>query len=241
MLEISDLHVSYGTTRAVRGLDLSVPEGGRVALLGANGAGKSSTLRAISGLVEHSGTIRFDGVDIGSWKPDRIARAGLIHVPEGRHIFGPLTVADNLRMGEVARGDRAPTHTYDDVLDLFPALSKLIERPGWMLSGGEQQMVVLGRAILGSPRLLMLDEPSLGLAPAIVSMVFEALKAIGDTTTVLLVEQSTTLALDFCERASVLANGRAVMEDEAASLRSRTDLVDAYLGTASVVDTGARA
>lgn len=233
MLEIHDLHVSYGTTHAVQGVDLLVPEGGRRALLGANGAGKSSILRAVSGLAAAKGSIRFDGQDISSWKADRIARAGLIHVPEGRHIFGSLTVTDNLRMGEVARGDRPATHSFDDVVDLFPALTKLLQRPGWMLSGGEQQMVVLGRAVLGAPRLLMLDEPSLGLAPAVVSLVFDALGQISDTTTVLLVEQSTSLALDFCDRATVLANGVVVMEDEAAALRARADLVDAYLGTAS--------
>lgn len=230
LLELSDVHVRYGTTHAVRGLDLTVDAGEVVCLLGPNGAGKTSALHAVSGLVPCEGTIRFDGNDIRGWGVARLARAGLIHVPEGRHVFPTLSVHENLQMGEVARAKRRARYGFDDVYDLLPALRPLRRRSGFALSGGEQQMVALGRALIASPRLLLLDEPSLGLAPSVTKVVYEALREITADTPVLLVEQKTSDALELADRGIVLVTGQPVIRGDAAQLADRQAMVASYLG-----------
>jgi len=229
MLEISELHVNYGTTIAVDGINLSVGEGELVALLGPNGAGKTSTLQAISGVTPSRGRITFDGNDLRRITPDALARLGLIHVPEGRRVFGNLSVHENLQVGRTARSGR---HGFDidDVYDLFPALVPLQSRGGWALSGGEQQMVAIGRALVAAPRMLLLDEPSLGLAPVVVKAVFAALAQVGRHVPMLLVEQNTTRALELCSRASVLVNGTIAVEAPTSELTDRTAMLETYLG-----------
>lgn len=234
MLEVRGLDVSYGPTHAVAGLDLDVGAGEAVALLGPNGAGKTSTLRALSGLLPHGGRVVFDGVDVRRLGVEGAARRGLVHVPEGRHVFPTLTVNENLQVGMTAAGRRSSGYTIDDVYDLFPPLAGLRRREGWSLSGGEQQMVALGRALVAAPRLLLLDEPSLGLAPIVVKAVYRALEVVRATTPILLVEQNTTHALRLCQRAVVLVNGRAVLAGTSAELVDRGALVDAYLGTTTI-------
>jgi len=229
MLEVENLFVSYGPTEAVRGVSLTVPSRGVVALLGANGAGKSSVLKAISRLVSYRGTVRFDGVELQGRDPAKIASLGLIHVPEGRRIFATLTVEENLRMGECARGGRPSRFSLADVYDLFPALARLRHRGGWSLSGGEQQMLAIGRGLLAAPRLLLLDEPSLGLSPAIIKSVYGVLRDISATVPMLLVEQSTTDALTMANHAYVLANGVVVIDAPTTELRDKSVLLDSYL------------
>jgi len=234
MLEVRELRVRYGTTEAVRGIDLDLAAGEAVALIGPNGAGKTSTLRAISSLVEHEGTVRLDGEDLRERSADRIARDGLIHVPEGRHVFPTLTVTENLKMGALARSRRSGATSMDEVFDLFPLLVPLAARQGYALSGGEQQMVALGRALMGAPRVLLLDEPSLGLAPVVARAVFDALAQITERTSILLVEQNTQLALGLCDRAMVVVDGEVVLRGAAAELSDRDALLASYLGRTDV-------
>lgn len=230
MLELRDLHVRYGTTHAVHGIDLQVDAGEAVALLGANGAGKTSTLRAISQLVPNEGTVQFDGKPLRGMAVEEIARLGLIHVPEGRHVFGDLTVQENLEIGTTARGGRSGGYTFDEVYALFPMLVPLRDRLGYALSGGEQQMVALGRALVGAPRLLLVDEPSLGLAPIVADAVADALIQIRSTTALLVVEQNVHLALRVCQRAAVLAHGDIVLRKDSSELHDRDALLSSYLG-----------
>jgi branched-chain amino acid transport system ATP-binding protein len=230
MLEVRDLEVGYGPVEAVRGIDLDVDSGEVVALIGPNGAGKTSTLRAISGLVTYSGSIHFDGVDCRRLGVEGAARRGLIHVPEGRRVMATLSVHENLLVGTVARRRRPEGFGVDDVYDLFPALRPLRKRAGWALSGGEQQMVALGRALVAGPRLLLLDEPSLGLAPKLARTVFEALGEIATRTPMLLVEQNTAMAQQISNRAVVVVNGRVVLAGSAEELGDRAALVSSYLG-----------
>jgi branched-chain amino acid transport system ATP-binding protein len=230
MLEVTGLGVSYGNTRALDGFSFDVGAGEAVALLGANGAGKTSTLRALSRLIGADGTIVFDGEDVTRIPPQELARRGLVHVPEGRHVFSTLTVNDNLLVGATARTKRKPLFTLDTVYDVFPALAKLRKRYGWSLSGGEQQMVAVGRALLSSPRLLMLDEPSLGLAPVVVKAVYKALAEIKNEMSILLVEQNASVALTLCDRGHVLLSGKPVLSGSAAELNNREALLDSYLG-----------
>ena len=230
MLHVKGLHVRYGTTHAVRGIDLDVEPGEGLALLGANGAGKTSTLRAVSGLVQYEGTVRFDGRDLRGIAPEEIARLGLIHVPEGRHIFSDLNVHENLQLGTTARSGRKGGFSFDDVYDLFPTLSKLRGRLGFALSGGEQQMVALGRALVGAPRMLLVDEPSLGLAPIVAQVVTDALVEVRSRTPVLVVEQNVNLALRVCGRAAVLGAGIVRLRATAEELHDRDALLSSYLG-----------
>jgi branched-chain amino acid transport system ATP-binding protein len=230
MLEVEGLHVRYGTTHAVRGIDLSVEAGQAVALLGPNGAGKTSTLHAISNLVPSRGTIRFDGEDISKAAAEDIARRGLIQVREGRHVFPDLTVHENLQIGTTARRGRDGGFSFDDVYDLFPMLVPLRKRLGYALSGGEQQMVALGRALVASPRLMLVDEPSLGLAPVIADTVAAALAEVRTRTSLLIVEQNVHLALRVCSRAAVMSGGVIALTADADELHDRDALLASYLG-----------
>jgi branched-chain amino acid transport system ATP-binding protein len=230
MLDVKNLSVSYDAVTAVVDLALTIGSEECVALLGPNGAGKSSTLKAISHLLPHQGTVEFDGTDITRMPADRIARMGLIHVPEGRRLFSELTVHENLQVGTTARGSRQPTFGIDDVYELFPHLAKLRSTRCWSLSGGEQQMVAIGRALVAAPRLLMLDEPSLGLSPRNVGVVADALLKIKSTTAVLLVEQNTHVALEVADRLYVLSNGTIQMTGTSQEIQDRSALLDAYLG-----------
>jgi branched-chain amino acid transport system ATP-binding protein len=237
MLDLTDVHVRYGNIRALQGVSLRVDTGELVALIGSNGAGKSTTLRTISGLLRPTqGTIRFEGTDITSEATDRIVAMGISHCPEGRHIFGSLTVAENLRLGAVSRSD-TPGISADlaMVFDLFPILKERTGQAGGTLSGGEQQMLAIGRALMSRPRLLLLDEPSLGLAPLMVERIFAtiaALKAQG--LTILLVEQNVHQALDIADRAYVIETGRITLEGEAAILRHDPKVEQSYLGVGGV-------
>lgn len=238
MLEVRNLTVSYGPVKAVDGLDLTIGEGEAVALLGPNGAGKTSTLRAISGLVKAGGEVRFDGLDLRKATPEAIAQRGLLHVPEGRRVFPTLTVHENLLVGVTARHGRTPAYDIDEIYDLFTPLIALRDREGWALSGGEQQMVAIGRALVGAPRLLLLDEPSLGLAPVVVKVVYEALREVVKATPLLVVEQNTPVALALCHRGVVLAGGRPVLSGTSAELDDQRLLLDAYLGQTVLDETG---
>jgi branched-chain amino acid transport system ATP-binding protein len=237
MLDLTDVHVRYGNIRALQGVSLRVDTGKLVALIGSNGAGKSTTLRTISGLLRPTqGTIRFEGTDITTEATDRIVAMGISHCPEGRHIFGSLTVAENLRLGAVSRSD-TPGISADlaMVFDLFPILKERTGQAGGTLSGGEQQMLAIGRALMSRPRLLLLDEPSLGLAPLMVERIFAtiaALKAQG--LTILLVEQNVHQALDIADRAYVIETGRITLEGEAAILRHDPKVEQSYLGVGGV-------
>jgi branched-chain amino acid transport system ATP-binding protein len=229
-LEIRGLEVSYGPVDAVRHIDLDVNRGEVVALIGPNGAGKTSTLRAISGLVDHRGVVTFDGRDCRALNIEGLARVGLIHVPEGRHVFPSLNVHENLQLGTTASAGRTDGYTIDDVYDLFPPLRDLRTRDGWALSGGEQQMVAVGRALVAKPRLLLLDEPSLGLSPKFARIVYDALARVSDQIPMLLVEQNTVMALQHSSRAAVMVGGKLVLEGAAEDLADREALVASYLG-----------
>jgi ABC-type branched-subunit amino acid transport system ATPase component len=233
VLEVRDVSVSYGPVQAVLGVSFQM---GRevVGLLGANGAGKSSLLGAISGINPCQGGASFFGSMLDGESPESRARRGLIQVPEGRRIFGELTVMENIAMGSIARQERFPTFTLDDVLRLFPRIHDKRDAKGWMLSGGEQQMVAIARALMAAPRLLLLDEPSLGLAPIMVDAVVEALAQIREHVPILLVEQDTSLAMELCDRAMIMAGGRIVAQGLAAEIADRTDILDRYLGIDAV-------
>lgn len=233
MLEIEDLHVYYGGIHALRGISLRVPTGGLVTLIGANGAGKSSTLRTVMGLVRaRAGRVRLQGQVISTWPAHRIVRAGVALVPEGRRVFANLTVLENLLMGAYARTDRdGIRQDLDRVFGLFPRLRERRAQKAGTLSGGEQQMLAIGRALMSHPRLLCLDEPSLGLAPVLVQEMLRALQAIhAQGTTLLLVEQNARAALSMAEYAYVLQTGQVAAEGTGASLLERTDVRRAYLG-----------
>jgi len=230
VLEIRGLEVSYGPVKAVRGIDVDVKTGEVVAMIGPNGAGKTSTLRAISGLVAHGGTVTFDGTDCRKLNVEALARLGLIHVPEGRHVFPSLDVYENLQVGTTASAGRTEGFSIEDVFELFPPLQPLRKRDGWALSGGEQQMVAIGRALVAKPRILLLDEPSLGLSPKFTQAVYTALSQVSDRIPMLLVEQNTVMALKHCTRAAVMVGGKIVLEGTAADLADREALVASYLG-----------
>ena len=234
LLEVSDLRVNYGAVAAIRGVNLSVAAGEVVALLGANGAGKSTMLRTISGLSRpRSGRIVLGGEAIHRLPPARIVRLGIAHCPEGRRVFGSLTVAENLRLGAAARADRAGVaKDRERIYAMFPILSERRTQSAGTLSGGEQQMLALGRALMAQPRILLLDEPSLGLAPLLVQQIFRTLvelKASG--VTMLLVEQNINLALDLADRAYVLRTGEVSLKGSASELKADYEAVAAaYLG-----------
>jgi branched-chain amino acid transport system ATP-binding protein len=232
-LELTDLDVRYGGVRALRGLSLTVGEGEIVALLGNNGAGKTTTLSTVSGLVRPAGgTVRHEGQDITRSAPPSIVERGLIHVPEGRRVFSTLTVHENLLMGGYPVRDQAELRRrLDRVYDLLPRLAERRTQQGGTLSGGEQQMLAIGRALVAGPRLLMLDEPSMGLAPLLVAAVMDVIRDINAAgTSVLLVEQNAKAALKIAHRGYVIENGVCSLEGSAAELSADSRVVEAYLG-----------
>ena len=232
LLQVDTLSAGYGMTPVLFGVDLELSPGELVALIGANGAGKSTLLGALSGLVRISGgRVRFADRPVGGLRPEVIVASGLIHVPQGRRLFGSMTVARNLLLGAYRRHDRKVQDDLQRILGYFPALRDKLDREAGTLSGGEQQMVAIGRGLMGRPKLLMIDEPSLGLAPNIVDRVMEIVKAINeDGTAVLLVEQDVVLALEIADRGYVLENGRIVMSGPASDLRRDPAIRKAYLG-----------
>lgn len=234
LLELVDVHTSYGNIKALKGVSLSVFPGEIVTIIGANGAGKSTTLMTICGVVPlRSGRILYNGVPIHGKPSETLPPMGLCQVPEGRRIFPRLTVEDNLDMGAFFRKDRrAVERDKEHVFELFPVLRERRRQQGGTLSGGEQQMLAIGRALMSRPRLLLLDEPSLGLAPLFVRKIFEIVEEINrkDGTTILLVEQNANIALQTARRGYVLETGRITMADEAQALLHNPDIRKAYLG-----------
>jgi len=233
LLRLEQLQVSYGGIRAVKGIDIEVNPGELVCLIGANGAGKTTTLKAITGLVRSAGgRIVYDGHDIGGLRVHEIARRGLALVPEGRGVFAQLTIEENLAMGAYARGNRAAVATdIDRAFTLFPRLKERRLQTAGTLSGGEQQMLALGRALMSRPKLLLLDEPSMGLAPLMVERIFEVVRTIAaEGVTMLLVEQNARLALETSHRGYVLEGGLVTVSGEAKSLLGDPRIREAYLG-----------
>ena len=234
MLQITDLHVAYGAIQALTGVSLEINAGEIVTLIGGNGAGKTTTLRAVSGLLRaKSGAVRFAGEDITGLAPHTIVGRGLCHVPEGRMIFANLTVAENLAMGAYLSTDPSrDERNREFVFTTFPRLKERLTQTAGTLSGGEQQMLAIGRALMGNPRFLMLDEPSLGIAPRLISTIFEKIVEINRAhgITILLVEQNANLALEVSSRAYVLETGRIVMQGESRTLRADPRLRATYLG-----------
>lgn len=237
MLEVRDLHVSYGPVPAVRGIDLDVAAGSAVALLGRNGAGKTTTLRALAGLTASArGTIAFDGEDVRRIPAERRVGRGIALAPEGRGMFPDLTVRDNLVMGAYHRrlGPRAVASELERVTERFGRLRERLGQRAGSLSGGEQQMLAVARGLMSAPRLLMLDEPSLGLAPIVVQQLYELLAQLrGDGLTLLVVEQYVSVALAFCDHAYVLDKGVVALEGDARELAASPELVEAYLSAAA--------
>jgi branched-chain amino acid transport system ATP-binding protein len=232
LLDVSRLDVNYGRTRAVKQVNLSVREGEIVTVLGANGAGKTSLLRGLQGAVRPAGgRILFDGADLTQAQPSARVRNGMMLVPEGRQIFVSMTVHENLLMGSYMRTDADVTRDVEAIYDRFPNLAERRNMKASVLSGGEQQMLAIGRALVGRPRLIMLDEPSLGLSPLFVGKLFELILELNKSgISILLVEQNTTMALEVASRGYVLELGSAVLEDDAAALSNNTALTEAYLG-----------
>jgi len=234
-LEIKNLHVSYGKIKALHGIDFGLDRGEIVCIIGANGAGKSTTLRAISRLLpaEKDSVMTFEGKNLLNYQPDRVvSELGISHVPEGRRLFGNLTVMENLQLATFARKDREGiARDVEQVFTIFPRLKERKSQMAGTLSGGEQQMLAVGRAYMSGRRLMLLDEPSMGLAPLLMLSMFEALRQINrEGTTILLVEQNARLALKFAKRAYVLENGRMVMEGQSADLLNNPEVKRAYLG-----------
>jgi branched-chain amino acid transport system ATP-binding protein len=233
ILDIKDLHVSYGAISAVKGISLEVREGEIVTLIGSNGAGKSTTLRTISGLLKpKKGSVTFQGESIGGMPGHEVVAKGICHSPEGRRIFPRMTVEENLDLGAFLRKDNAEIKAdRDRVLELFPRLKERISQKAGTMSGGEQQMLAVGRAMMGKPKLLILDEPSMGLAPVLVDLIFETIQKIREGgTTILLVEQNALAALRIADYAYVLESGQMNMEGNASDLADDQRVVNAYLG-----------
>ena len=232
LLELQDVRARYGQVAALHGISLTVEEGEVVALLGANGAGKTTTLRAVSGTVRKSGHVLYAGRDVSRRTPERLARLGIAHVPEGRGILAELTVWENLRLGAYVRRDRSVKDDLGRVSELFPWLPERRGQQAGTLSGGEQQMLALARALVARPRLLMLDEPSLGLAPLVVQELFRVVRTLNEEEglTVLVVEQNASIALEVSQRAYVLEVGRVAVEGSSDELRRHEGVRRSYLG-----------
>jgi branched-chain amino acid transport system ATP-binding protein len=233
MLEMNDLVVSYHGVDALKGVSLHVREGETVALLGPNGAGKSTLLNTVAGILKpRLGSITFEGLNIAGLHPELLVRRGLALVPEGRRIWGSLSVEDNIRLGALSRRSKQATALeIQRAFERFSVLGEMSHRAAGMLSGGQQQQLAIARALASRPRLLLLDEPSLGLAPAITDSLFDLLGTLrSEGLTILLVEQHTSRAISFCDRGYILRNGRVVLEGSRDDLRDRTQLAEAYLG-----------
>lgn len=235
LLSIENLHVSYDRIRALHGITFEVDEGEIVCIIGANGAGKSTTLRAISRLmpVQPGSKMTFMGQDLTNFQPDKVvSQLGISHVPEGRRLFGNLTVMENLELAAFARQDRGDVERdFKRVFQIFPRLEERMKQAAETLSGGEQQMLAVGRALVSARKMMLLDEPSMGLAPLLMGNVFDALKAINkEGTTILLVEQNARMALKFASRGYVLENGSIVLEGKSADLLANPEVKKAYLG-----------
>jgi branched-chain amino acid transport system ATP-binding protein len=233
MLELNDIHARYGAITALRGVSIAVSQGELVALLGVNGAGKSTTLATIAGVLRPwQGSILFEGSSIVGKSPEQIARLGISLVPEGRDIFPSLTVEENLRLGAYTLRDKSDfRRNLDEVFELFPVLKERLQQPGGTLSGGEQQQLAIARALMSAPRLLMLDEPSLGLAPALVDQIFELVARLHQRgVTILLVEQNVDRTLEIVDRAYVLSTGLIQSQGTPQQLRAHADIEGIYMG-----------
>jgi branched-chain amino acid transport system ATP-binding protein len=233
LLEVTDLHTFYGNIEALKGISVRVEEGEVVTLIGSNGAGKSTTLRSISGLTPpREGSIKFDGTEIGEIPPQEIVQMGVSLSPEGRHVFPRMTVRENLDLGAYLRKDRdGIDRDIDRVFALFPRLKERERQKGGTMSGGEQQMLAIGRALMANPKLLLLDEPSMGIAPILVERIYETIAEINrQGTTILLVEQNANYALGVSKRGYVLETGKVAVEDESSQLLENPDVQKAYLG-----------
>jgi branched-chain amino acid transport system ATP-binding protein len=233
LLEVNDIHTFYGNIEALKGISLTVEEGECVTLIGSNGAGKSTTLRSISGLTPpRLGSIKFDDKEIGEVPPQEIVQMGISQSPEGRHVFPRMTVRENLELGAYLRKDRSGIDSdMERVFALFPRLKERERQKGGTMSGGEQQMLAIGRALMANPKLLLLDEPSMGIAPILVERIYETIVEINrQGTTILLVEQNANYALDVSKRAYVLETGHIALEDASSALRTNPDVQKAYLG-----------
>jgi branched-chain amino acid transport system ATP-binding protein len=233
LLEVHDLHTFYGNIEALKGVSLTVEEGEVVTLIGSNGAGKSTTLRSISGLTPpREGSIKFDGTEIGEVPPQEIVQMGISQSPEGRHVFSRMSVRENLDLGAYLRKDRSDIdRDIERVFALFPRLKERERQKGGTMSGGEQQMLAIGRALMANPKLLLLDEPSMGIAPILVERIYETIAEINrQGTTILLVEQNANYALGVSKRGYVLETGTIALEDESAKLLTNPDVQKAYLG-----------
>jgi branched-chain amino acid transport system ATP-binding protein len=232
LLEVRDIHVFYGNIEAISGVSLEIREGEIVTLIGANGAGKTTTLNAISGLLRpRSGSITYAGRALAGVPAYEVVTRGLSQAPEGRKIFPRMTVRENLEMGAFSRPRQDLKADFERVFDLFPVLRERASQPGGTLSGGEQQMLAMGRALMAGPKLMMLDEPSMGLAPMLVERIFDIIKEINaQGTTILLVEQNAHVALEISSRGYVLETGRVTLTDEAAALLRNPHVREAYLG-----------
>jgi branched-chain amino acid transport system ATP-binding protein len=236
VLELREVEVAYGNIRALKGISLKIDEGELVTLIGSNGAGKSTTLKTISGLLRpKAGSLLYRGHPLDRLPPHKIVALGISHCPEGRHLFGRLTVTENLRLGAVLRGRRDVENVRRDiehVFKLFPVLKDRSSQLAGTLSGGEQQMLAIGRALMSRPQLLLLDEPSLGLAPILVSIIFDTIRQLKrEGTTILLVEQNARLALDIADRAYVMETGRVTLQGPAIELKRNPQVEHTYLGT----------
>lgn len=232
MLKIKNLNVYYGAIHALKSINIEIKEGEIVTLIGSNGAGKTSTLKAISGIIPcKSGTIEFEGKDITNVQPHKLVYAGIGHVPEGRRIFSELTVMENLELGAYTRRDKEIKSDFEKVFEKFPRLKERRKQDAGTLSGGEQQMLAIGRALMSRPKLLLLDEPSMGLAPIIVRQIFSTIKEINKSgTTILLVEQNANMALSIADRAYVIETGQIVNSGLAEDIKQNEDVKKAYLG-----------
>ena len=233
ILELTDVHTYYGQIHALKGISFRVEPGEIVTLIGGNGAGKSTTLNSISGLLRpRQGAIRLYNEDLRTLKPHQIVAKGVVQVPEGRRVFGRLTVTENLEMGAFTRNDRAEMAAgIDQAFMLFPRLKERRQQLAGTLSGGEQQMLAMGRAMMAKPKVLLLDEPSMGLAPVLVDIIFDTIKQLHATgTTILLVEQNARMALQIADRGYVIQTGEVILADTAANLRDNASVQKAYLG-----------